>query len=577
MKCLWVLLSVTISAMAAFPSFDLVIHYKGKVGRVYNVDPDMYCHVDLLKDVHDSVLSNIGLIKALAIHLYCDIPGTDKRRMLENDLDVLDMFYMQSVSRIINLYVDVVYSIGCEGEEVNAGDEVAVEIDQSVHDGDGDVDGDDEYHMDDFVGFSDEDLDWNENVDAENESDSTSSEYVLSQDDGLGEDDGTLSDYQSGDDVMVYDVSTDDDLDDEPICRPKRRDFNGKQFHTPYDDKEPYLNPKGEVVLEKGMIFTDVNNFRASLKDCIVETGFKIVRDKNEKSRVTAYYATEGCPWRIHVSPLPDGITYKIKTLVPQHTCSRLNQNTKATSDWIAKKLAGSFKENPDMGLDTMQGKLNKMYGIDALKMQLYRAKNICRDEVEGNHGSQYMLLPTYVAEIKKTNLGSFVKINYDNPPKPISEDEPTPKKESTISSNPVFKRIFISFEAMKIGFVNGCRRFIGVDGCHLKGPYGGVLISAVGLDGNNGLFPLEVGVVECECKESLTFFLQHLRTILSDALHTRLWTIMSDLQKSLDTIVTEILPEANHRRCCMHLFNNFRGKFPGMILRKNFWKVARA
>ncbi|GMP39858.1 hypothetical protein CsSME_00010539 [Camellia sinensis var. sinensis] len=157
--------------MAASSSFDLVIHYKGKVGRVYNVDPDMYCHVDLLKDVRDSVHSNIGLIEAIAIHLYYDIPGTDKRRMLENDLNVLDMIYMQSVSRTINLYVDIVHSIGFEGEEVNARDDDAVEINQLVHDGDGDVEGDDDYHMEDFVGFSDEDLDWNENVDAENKFD----------------------------------------------------------------------------------------------------------------------------------------------------------------------------------------------------------------------------------------------------------------------------------------------------------------------------------------------------------------------------------------------------------------------
>ena len=107
---------------------------------------------------------------------------------------------------------------------------------------------------------------------------------------------------------MVYDVSTDDDLDDEPICRPKRRDFKGKQFHTPYNDKKPYQNSKREVVLEKGMIFADVNNFRASLKDYIVDTGFKIVRIKNKKSRVTAHCAAVGCPWRIHTSPLLDGV-----------------------------------------------------------------------------------------------------------------------------------------------------------------------------------------------------------------------------------------------------------------------------
>ncbi|KAL7215210.1 hypothetical protein ACSBR1_027386 [Camellia fascicularis] len=104
--------------MAAFPSFDLVIQYKGKVGRVYNVDPDMYCHVDLLKDVHELVLSNKGLIEALAIHLYCDIPSTDKRRMLENDLSVLDMFYMQCVSRAINLYAVLFILLGLRVERL---------------------------------------------------------------------------------------------------------------------------------------------------------------------------------------------------------------------------------------------------------------------------------------------------------------------------------------------------------------------------------------------------------------------------------------------------------------------------
>lgn len=53
----------------------------------------------------------------------------------------------------------------------------------------------------------------------------------------------------------------------------------------------------------------------------------------------------------------------------------------------------------------------------------------------------------------------------------------------------------------MKKGFIDGCRPFIGMDGCHLMGPYGGVLISAVALDGNNGLFPLALAVVEGECK----------------------------------------------------------------------------
>ena len=177
-----------------------------------------------------------------------------------------------------------------------------------------------------------------------------------------------------------------------------------------YSGKEPYFNEKGEVVLERGMIFTNVDPFRASLRDYTIQTGFNIVRLKNEKSRVTAKCGAEGCPWRIYASPLPDGVTYKIKTLQDEHTCSRLSHNSEATSAWIAKKLAESFKENPNMGLDAMQEKLNRQFGIEASTMQLFRARRKCLDELKGNHGSQYVLLPTYAEEVRKTNPGSVVK-----------------------------------------------------------------------------------------------------------------------------------------------------------------------
>jgi hypothetical protein len=41
----------------------------------------------------------------------------------------------------------------------------------------------------------------------------------------------------------------------------------------------------------------------------------------------------------------------------------------------------------------------------------------------------------------------------------------------------------------MKEGIINGWRPFIGINGCHLKVPYEGVLLFVVALDENNGLF----------------------------------------------------------------------------------------
>ncbi|CAL8081845.1 unnamed protein product [Prunus armeniaca] len=51
--------------------------------------------------------------------------------------------------------------------------------------------------------------------------------------------------------------------------------------------------------------------------------------------------------------------------------------------------------------------------------------------------------------------------------------------------------------------FLEGCRSVIGVDGCHLTGPYTGQVLTAVGVDGNNGMFPIAYAVVEAENKSS--------------------------------------------------------------------------
>ena len=37
----------------------------------------------------------------------------------------------------------------------------------------------------------------------------------------------------------------------------------------------------------------------------------------------------------------------------------------------------------------------------------------------------------------------------------------------------------------------------MGFDGCFLKGPFGGVLLTAVALDANNSIFPIAFAVIE--------------------------------------------------------------------------------
>jgi hypothetical protein len=47
------------------------------------------------------------------------------------------------------------------------------------------------------------------------------------------------------------------------------------------------------------------------------------------------------------------------------------------------------------------------------------------------------------------------------------------------------------AFKACKTAFVTCCRPLIGLDGCFLKGLYGGQLPTDVGKDGNNQMCPI--------------------------------------------------------------------------------------
>ena len=75
--------------------------------------------------------------------------------------------------------------------------------------------------------------------------------------------------------------------------------------------------------------------------------------------------------------------------------------------------------------------------------------------------------------------------------------------------AEPKFKRIYIRYNAQKVDFLGGCRPFVGLDGCHLKGRFGGQLLSTTAKDGNDNIFLVAMTVVEQENKDSWIWFLE--------------------------------------------------------------------
>ena len=104
---------------------------------------------------------------------------------------------------------------------------------------------------------------------------------------------------------------------------------------------------------------------------------------------------------------------------------------------------------------------------------QMYRAKRKAREFILGGERLQYGKLRDYAEMIRVTNVGSKV----------ILQTEIT--KPNTQSK---FKRMYVRYNAPKVGFLGGCRPLVGLNGCHLKGKFGGHILSATVSDGNDNI-----------------------------------------------------------------------------------------
>jgi hypothetical protein len=76
------------------------------------------------------------------------------------------------------------------------------------------------------------------------------------------------------------------------------------------------------------------------------------------------------------------------------------------------------------------------------------------------------------------------------------------------------------------------CRPIIGLDGCFLKGYYGGQILAAVGRDPNDQMLPIALAVVEGETKDSWAWFLDLLVNDLGGQRICKTFTFISDQQK---------------------------------------------
>ncbi|XP_019150966.1 PREDICTED: uncharacterized protein LOC109147763 [Ipomoea nil] len=196
-------------------------------------------------------------------------------------------------------------------------------------------------------------------------------------------------------------------------------------------------------------------------------------------------------------------------------------------------------------------------------KKQAWRALVKAKGEIKHEAEDYFNKIWSYALEIKKTNPNYTCEVK-------LSDLKEKGKER--------FLRMYICWEVTREGFKH-CRKIIGLDGCHLKCKTGGVLLTAVGIDANESLFPIAYAVVEGENKDFWTWFLQFLKKDLKlGPLVQSQYTLMLDKQKGLIQACESTLQGVRHRFCVRHLHNNMRvAGFTANAIKDALWKAARA
>ncbi|CAN1146569.1 hypothetical protein LINPERPRIM_LOCUS6541 [Linum perenne] len=202
--------------------------------------------------------------------------------------------------------------------------------------------------------------------------------------------------------------------------------------------------------------------------------------------------------------------TVKLISGHTEHSCPVEEDLRAANPSFLARHYVGRFRVDPSWSLRNFVHTVVTDFGLKINMMKAYRSKRAALNLIHGEDGEQFHKLWDYKAELERTNRGTTVDIQYDGL---------------------TFQAIYVCLDALKRGFKSGCRRFIGIDGCFLKALTGWQLLAAVGIDANDGVYPIAWAIVKTESESSWGWFIELLRKDL-EIPNGPGWTFMSDRQK---------------------------------------------
>ncbi|XP_021721493.1 uncharacterized protein LOC110689055 [Chenopodium quinoa] len=313
-----------------------------------------------------------------------------------------------------------------------------------------------------------------------------------------------------------------------------------------------------------GQRFTSRDDFKQAVAKYAILQGRNlciVTTDKLRQQRI-GVKCNQGCPFRLYASWDSRKGSFVMKNVMGEHTCLRnMEKNIQLKSTWLADQLLNVVKARPHWPAKEIIETVRGAYRVIVKKDFAYKVKYYAHMKLHGSMREHYGKLARYLEALKKAS--------------PETDIDLVTYRQNN-KGRQIFQRLYVCFDGIRRGWKEGCRKVICVDACFLKTFVGSQLMSVVGRDGNDQMFPIAWAVVEGENNISWEWFLDNLKKSLELEEGAGL-VILSDEHQAILRGVSEVLPQAEHMHCAKHIFANWHKNFRGDEFKLLFWNCAKS
>lgn len=299
---------------------------------------------------------------------------------------------------------------------------------------------------------------------------------------------------RSGIDRMKADTGEPDSKETE---QPHINEVNQEHLGVEYRVHDPSM-PWDEMRPVLGDCYESPEQLKFALTNYAVKNGYQLYFEKSDRIRVIAKCGKHSqdalpCPFRVAAGWKYNERTFQIKSICDTHLCARnYSFGSLVTSTWLAKHFLKDIIMKPKLSLVEMKEEILRRFSIHVSIGQCQRARVEARNLLEGKLEEHYARVWDYAAALLLANPGSTCKVGVHVNPDGVN----------------YFRRFYVCFKNFKDGWIRGCRRVIGLDGCFLKGQVKGELLTAIGRDADNHVYPIAWAVVDVENIDNWNWFL---------------------------------------------------------------------